>query len=234
MPIWRDDVLLTSELLSYALLIVALHTGRNTTPLLEMSRDCLRAHPKDGHFFLVLWKRRGHNSSKVILRADSAHERLLESTPTIKTNVERLIRRVLARTEQLQISAPDDLQERAWLYRSREFGDQNGKVQPLTENRLQEAFRKLVVNYELKDSDGQPLRINISRLRKTFSHRIFELLDGDLAATAIALGSTSQVTGQNYLIPNEDAKRYWRFMGDILVNELLSKTIGETYHETPM
>lgn len=46
MPIWNDDVKVTSALLSYVILIVALHTGRNTTPLLEMERDCLRTHPK--------------------------------------------------------------------------------------------------------------------------------------------------------------------------------------------
>lgn len=70
-PIWTNDVSLTAELLVYALLIVALHTGRNTTPLLEMGRDCLRPHPKENTVFLVLWKRRGYNTSKVALRAES-------------------------------------------------------------------------------------------------------------------------------------------------------------------
>lgn len=233
MPIWRDGVQLTSELLSYALLIVALHTGRNSTPLLEMRRDCLRVHPKDGTTFMVLWKRRGHNTSKVTLRADSTHQRLQESTPTIKTNVERLIRRVLALTESLLVSAPDDLKERVWLYQSRAYHEV-GQVNALNENSLEKATLKFVADYGLTDSNGQPLRINISRLRKTFANRIFELLDGDLATTAIALGNTPKVTELNYLMPNEDAKRSWRFMGEILVNELLSKTIGTTYHETPM
>lgn len=93
LPIWNEDAFVIGELLAYALLTVALHTGRNATPLLEMGYDCLRAHPKDNSVFLVLWKRRGH-SSKVALRAESATERRLESTPTIKTNIERLIRRL--------------------------------------------------------------------------------------------------------------------------------------------
>ncbi|WPX20591.1 hypothetical protein RHM58_12210 [Pseudomonas sp. 10S4] len=234
MPIWQDDIPLTSELLSYALLIVALHTGRNSTALLEMRRDCLRDHPKDGNTFLVLWKRRGHNTSKVILRAESTHTHLLESMPTIKTNVERLIRRVLNRTECLGVSAPDDLRERTWLYQSRAHGDQLGKIQALSENSVERSICKLVANYRLMDSNGQPLRINISRLRKTFANRIFELLDSDLAATAIALGNSPRVAGQHYLIPNESTKRDWRFMGEILVKELLSRTIGATYHGTPV
>lgn len=233
MPIWRDDVPLTSELLAYALLIVALHTGRNTTPLLEMGRDCLRAHPKDNSTFLVLWKRRGHNTSKVILRGESKNERLLESTPTVKINVERLIRHVIARTEPLCAEATDDLQAHLWLYRSR--GNKGrGQVTALSDAALKCGIQKLVTDYELTDSDGQPLRINVSRLRKTFANRIFELLDGDLATTATALGNTPQVSGRNYLLPDEDAKRNWRFMGDVMVDELLTHTIGATYKQTPM
>lgn len=233
MPIWRDDVQLTSELLTYALLIVALHTGRNTTPLLEMGRDCLRAHPKDNSTFLILWKRRGHNTSKVVLRGESTNERLLESTPTIKVNVERLIRHVIARTEPLRAEATDDLHAHVWLYRSR--GNKGrGQVTALSDVVLQYGIQTLVVNYELTDSDGQPLRINISRLRKTFANRIFELLDGDLATTAIALGNTPLVAGRNYLLPDEDAKRNWRFMGDVMVEELLTHTIGATYKTTPI
>lgn len=232
MPIWREDVPMTSELAAYALLIVALHTGRNTTPLLEMGRDCLRSHPKDDSTFLILWKRRGHNTSKVVLRADSTHERLLESTPTVKTNVERLIRRVIARSDELRVEAPGDLQDRVWLYRSRAY-NQKGRVTALSINQLESAIQQLVADYQLIDSDGKPLRLNVSRLRKTFANRIFELLDGDLTTTAIALGNLPQVAGRNYLVPGEDAKRNWRFLGEVLVGELLNNTIGSTYKATP-
>lgn len=233
MPIWREDVSLTSELLAYALLTVALHTGRNTTPLLELRRDCLRAHPKDNSTFLILWKRRGHNTSKVILRGKSTNERLLEATPTVKTNVERLIRHVIARTEPLRAEATDDLQAHVWLYRS--CGNKGrGAVTALTDSVLHYGIQKLVTDYRLTDSDGQPLRLNISRLRKTFANRIFELVDGDLTTTAIALGNTPQVAGRNYLLPDEDTKRNWRFMGEVMVEELLAHTIGTTYKKTPM
>ncbi|SDN42123.1 hypothetical protein SAMN04489798_0264 [Pseudomonas arsenicoxydans] len=232
MPIWCDDVPLTSELLAYALLIVALHTGRNTTPLLEMGRNCLQPHPKDGYTFLTLWKRRGHNTSKVVLRAESSHERLLESSPIIKSNVERLIRHIIARTESLRIEAPSDLQARVWLYRSRRT-EGLGEVLALSVRTLEKAILRLVAKYKLIDSDGKPLRLNISRLRKTFANRVFELLDGDLITTAIAMGNSPEVTDHNYMSANEDAKRNWRFMGKVLVEELLSGTIGATYHQSP-
>jgi hypothetical protein len=42
------------------------------------------------------------------------------------------------------------------------------------------------------------------------------------------------VAGRNYLAPGEDARRNWQFMGEVLVQELLTCTIGATYQSTPM
>lgn len=232
-PIWLDDTPVTSELLTLALMVVALHTGRNTTPLLEMGRDCLRPHPKDNTVFLVLWKRRGYNTSKVALRAESDSERLMESTPTVRTNVERLIRRVMSLTLPLDSEAPDDIKGRVWLYRNRSVNGRS-QVTALSVGVFQKALSHLVADHGLKDINGEPLRINISRLRKTFANRIFEITDGDLATTAAALGNTPRVADQNYLAPSEEARRNWQFMGEVLVQELLSTRIGATYKDTPV
>ncbi len=233
LPIWHDEVKVSSALLAYVLLVVALHTGRNTTPLLEMERDCLRPHPKKNMTILLVRKRRGHNISKVSLRAENLFERLQESTPTIKASVERLIQRVMALNEPLRAEAPDALKERVWLYRT-PSGLTTGQIASVNNRTLASAIKMIVAEYKLTDSNGHPLRLNISRLRKTFANRIFELLDEDLAATAIALGNTPQVAGRNYLAPGENAKRNWLFMGEILVQELLNHSIGETYKVTPM
>lgn len=232
-PIWAGAAPVTGERLAYALLVVALHTGRNTTPLLEMNRDCLRPHPKDDTVFLVLWKRRGYNTSKVALRTEPTSKRLQESTPTVKTNVERLIRCVMNLTEPLDAEAPEDLKGRVWLYRARS-GTGVGQVTSLSDAMLANAASRLVAKHGLTDSNGEPLRINISRLRKTFANRIFELTDGDLATTAAALGNTPQVADQNYLASDEKSRRNWQFMGELLVQELLTRTIGATYKDTPM
>jgi hypothetical protein len=148
-PIWDDDASVTGELLCFVLLVVALHTGRNTTPLLEMGRDCLRPHPKDNTVFLVLWKRRGYNTSKAALRVTSDSEGLLESTPTVRTNVERLIRRAMTLTEPLEAKAPDDLRGRVWLYRSRSRN--SDKITALNGGSLSSAISLLVARYNLTD-----------------------------------------------------------------------------------
>lgn len=232
-PIWADNAPVTGELLAYALLVVALHTGRNTTPLLEMGRDCLRPHPKDNTVFLVLWKRRGYNTSKVALRAAHETDRHLESTPSVRSNVERLIRRLIVLTEPLNAEAPEDLKGRVWLYRTRN-GKNVRQVTALNGEALSWAANRLIAEHSLTDCNGEPLRINVSRLRKTFANRIFEMTDGDLGTTAAALGNTPQVADQNYLKPDENARRNWQFMGEVLVQELLTRSIGATYKDTPM
>lgn len=232
MPLLMRDEEPSGTLLTYALLVVALHTGRNTTPLLEMPTDCLRAHPKDDTMFLVLYKRRGHTTSKVALRAHSTVDRVVESTPTLRPTVLRLIRRTVELTAPMRQEAAQDIRERVWLYRSQRR-DNAGQVTALSANTLSAAINKLVTDYHLTDSDGKRMRLNVSRLRKTFVNRVNEILDGDLAATAVAAGNKPRNTERHYLRPGEEAQRNWQFMGKCLVEELLTLTLGAT-ERTPV
>lgn len=225
MPLLTEDAEPSGTLLAYALLIVALHTGRNTTPLLEMPVDCLRNHPKKDTSFLVLYKRRGHTTYKVALRSARSHDRVAESTSTLRPIVRRLIERVVELTAAVRRDAPVELRERLWLYRSRR-PDRAGEIVPLVDRTLSAAVAKLVKEYQLKDSDGNALRINVSRLRKTFVNRVHEILDGDLAATAAAAGNQPRVTDTHYLKSDEDARQRWRFMGQCLADELRAGTLG--------
>lgn len=227
MPLFTLDAEPSSTLLAHALLVVALHTGRNTTPLLEMPVDCLRAHPKDDIEFLVLYKRRGHTTTKVALRSNSTVDRVVESTPTLRPTVVRLIRRVIELTATIREEAPAEIRERVWLFRSR-ASDSIGQITTLSNNLLGDAVSMLVRDYRLTDSEGKPMRINVSRLRKTFTNRVNEILEGDTATTAIAAGNTPSVTARHYLRPSEEARRNWQFMGTCLVEELLADTLGAT------
>lgn len=226
MPLFGRDLEATGELLAYALLVVALHTGRNTTPLLEMATDCLRPHPKENTMFLVLWKRRGHNTSKIALRGDEDCKSI-EAMPGVKWPVVRLIQRVIELAEPLRAEAPEHLADRVWLYRKGRTANA-GEVTALSASAIDTFGRKLVTDYGLTDANGKPLKVNISRLRKTFANRVFELLDGDLGSTAIALGNTPHVAGRNYMAPGEDAQKNWKFMGEVMTQELLTRTLGAT------
>lgn len=218
-------------LLCVALFVVALHTGRNSTPLLEMPTDCFRAHPKDGTEFLVMYKRRGHTSNKVALRTVAASERMIESMPTVRPSIGRLIRRVIELTASLRTHAPAELADRVWLYHGTTAARTG--IQPITMTQLSTNIADFIAAHGLKDADGLPLRLNVSRLRKTFVNRVYEILDGDIVGTAIAAGNQVRVTDQHYLQPGEAAEKNWMFMGQCLVQELLTNTLGAT-ERTPV
>ena len=216
MPIFHDGAEPTADLLTYAILAIALRTGRNTTPLLELPVDCLRPHPKKNMRILVCFKRRGATTHKVALRDVSD----IAMSASVLPDVVRLIERAKILCEPLQKDAPAHLKGRLWLYRNAA-----GRVTHISDMTLMTVIQRLVKDADLVDANGDPLRVNISRLRKTFANRIFEILDGDIAATARALGNTARTTDRDYLIPSEDAKRNWSFMGQVLANELETGTL---------
>jgi hypothetical protein len=226
-PLLADSAVPTGELLAYALLVVALYTGRNLTPLVEMGTNCLRAHPRDNMVFLVCYKRRGNTASKVPLREEKAIESIASALPTVA----QLIRRVIALTAPLRQEAPTHLQDRVWLFRSQR-AQGFGEVTALTGEMLYTATRKLVKDFDLQDANGRPLRVNVRRLRKTFTNRVYEILGDDPVAAAQAAGNTPQVLGNHYLRPGENARKNWRFMGTMLVEELTTATLGAT-EKTP-
>ncbi|WP_321900404.1 phage integrase SAM-like domain-containing protein [Burkholderia cepacia] len=235
-PLFEEDAVPTSQLLAVALLLVALHTGRNTAPLLEMTLDSLRPHPKDNTMFLVLYKRRGHSTSKVALKSDRTDTLDLESVGAVKATVTGIIRRVIHITSHARSQASEELRQMVWIYplANHAFGfGSAGDVTALSSSTLYNAIADLVCANKLVDTAGKPLRLNVSRLRKTFVNRMFELLDGDLVATAAASGNSATVIDHSYLEPGEEANKNWRFMGMTLVNELLTGTLGAT-ERTPV
>lgn len=230
MPLLNEVDEPTGELLGYALIVIALHTGRNTTPLLEMKVDCLRPHPKENVKLLVVHKRRGSNVQRVAVRSS----RTIESTPTVWPGIVRLIERVQQLTIKIRADAPAHLMDRLWIYRSQKDSKsiRRGQVTALNDGTLAIAIEKLVARFGLKNADGKPLRLNVSILRQTFANRMFELLDGDVVATANASGNTPDVAGKHYMKPGEHAEKHWKFMGMAMQEELQSGTLRAT-EKTP-
>lgn len=226
LPLLRDQTEPTSELLGYALLVIALHTGRNTTPLLELTIDCLKPHPKEHVKFLVLYKRRSRSYQQVPVRDG----RLVSDMPAVQPNVIRLIEKVIELTAPFRADAPDYLSDRLWIYRSQRTArtTQQGQVIALTNGTLEIAIKKLVSTYKLEGDDGKPLNLSVSALRKSFGNRVLDILQGDIETTAVAMGNTPRVLTGHYMTPDDAAVRNWRFMGQTMTLELLSGSIGTT------
>lgn len=201
----------TKELLAAALLVISLRTGRNLTPLIEMELDCLRPHFKPGMKVLVLQKRRARRASRVAVRESS----LDESSVGVLPETTRLIERVMALTEPLRRKA-GALSERLWIYPA------GRDVKALSAAHVKAFSTRMVADFELRDDNGKPLVVNVSRARKTFVNRVFELSKQDISIAASAAGHSVRVAQDNYLVPGEGAEVAWKFMGEALSRDLLS------------
>jgi len=51
------------------------------------------------------------------------------------------------------------------------------------------AAQNIIKRHDLRDEDGKPLQLNISRLCKTFAQRMWQLTGGNVAALAEQLGN---------------------------------------------
>jgi hypothetical protein len=68
----------------------------------------------------------------------------------------------------------------------------------LAVGRLKLAIAALVARHKLLGDDQLPLRVNLSRLRKSYFDRGLRIADGDLVVTANLMGNTPRVAGMNY------------------------------------
>lgn len=202
-----------SAALAVHLLAVAIRTGANATPLLEASRDCLHPHPFMPNMMrLELFKRRG-NATKLLQLRYSKQDDLSLSVPMDGV---ALIRKALQLSEPLLADAKPEHRNRVWLYRTESRNFSAGQVSPMTSNTLNSGIASLIERHDLRADDGEPLRLNLSRLRKTLEHRLFDLSGGDLIATATVMGHAPKVADTHYLACTQQMRENATFVGEAL------------------
>lgn len=209
---------LDSEALVVLMLIVGMRSGINTTPLLEMKRDCLGPHPFMPNLMLVrTFKRRGKGAQLTSLRQTHIHD-LAASIPMDGVAV---LKMVLGMTQNLVAEAPDGIKDRVWLYRSSQRGDLKGQTLCLNMGRVHENTKAIVHRHGLFADDGSVLRVTLGRLRKTMENRLWKLSDGDLLAVSAVMGNSPQVADNHYLHLDERTKAEGaKFIGEALPGKL--------------
>ena len=78
-------------------------------------------------------------------------------------------------------------------------GKNLGEISTITDNVLSKKIKKWVKDKDLKNDNGTPLIVNVSRFRKTFVNRIWELSGGDPFVTAALANHTVKVSQTHYL-----------------------------------
>ena len=182
------------------LLVVAHRQGLNPTPLLEMRRDALTPGFLPGTVRIRTAK---HRNKKVRSSVGSAAKSDMDLIFSLAEGV--VLQQAIETTSDLVEKATPGLKNRVWLFRSDHYG--KGRVSCLTLKGLGTSIAALVQRHALVGDDGNPLQINLSRLRKSFFDRALRAADGDVAITANLMGNTPQVAGYNYPSMNEARQR---------------------------
>lgn len=206
---------LTNYELTVCVLAIAMQTGINTSPLLEMTTNSLRDHPlKNNRRLLTVFKRRGNATQLHNLRKSEE----LTLAQGVKLDVAYLIERIIMLNQAFRDALNSD---HLLLYISNK-GSSNGEITSLTDAMLGFNIKALTTHYELKDEDGKEIRITLSRIRKTFINGIYELSGENVLVAASAAKHKGSESIDHYLQAPEQAKRNLGLMGEIRVKELTS------------
>ena len=210
--------------LTLCLLAIAARSGMNTTPLLEMTVDSIQDHPlKDNRKLLVLYKRRGNSTQVQSLRWSKEIEKAQTVMPDVAVIVDHIIKMNAGIRNELNTDS-------VFVYRGAQ------KPNPLcflASNTLNNNTGKWVKQRKLMNDNGEPFQVNVSRFRKTFENRIFELSGGDPFVTAAMAGHTVKVSDSHYLEAPAESEKNWQFMGKVRTEELLGN-IKVTDENTPV
>lgn len=217
----NDSLPLSAYDLSLCLLWISTCTGLNAQPLFELRVDALQPHPfHPNKRLLVTFKRRGKNTQITSLAGSAKIENICEIAP----RVDSIFNMIEQRNQILRMKS--DFPDSLFIFQ------QSNRIDPkparLKANIVLAAGRQLVEQYQLNDDSQQRLTINISRLRKTFSNRIFELAGNDPVVAAALAGHSVKVSDDHYLAPPVDAEKNHAFMGEVRNRELLATTTERT------
>lgn len=217
---------LESEAIVALMLIVGMRSGINTTPLLEMKRDCLEPHPFMPNLMLVrTFKRRGKGAQSTSLRQTHIHD----LAATVPMDGVAVLKKALDLTDVLVPDAPEAIKDRVWLYRSSQRGKDRGKTLCLKMGSVSELTKAIVQRHGLMADDDSSLRVTLGRLRKTMENRLWKLSDGDLLAVSAVMGHSPQVADNHYLRLDERTKAEGaKFIGEALPAKLRGQDLVPT------
>lgn len=210
-------------------LVVALRTGGNPTPLLEMCRDPLRPGLLPGTMILETRKYRAHKTVRKALRGpQSDTDDPGNNARVIPMDAVAVLQRMIAITEPLIAAAPVPYRNLVWLYSSQAQRSRGG-ITCLNKCALHRSIARLVERHGLLGDDGKPLKLNTMRLRQSLAQRGWRLTEGDPFGVAALLGNTPRVAGTNYSSITEKIKaEAARLLGAGLASLLAASSSGKT------
>ncbi|QZA95959.1 hypothetical protein K3369_19535 [Pseudomonas mandelii] len=209
-------------------LTVALRTGLNTTPLLELSQNCLTPHPFKTNYQILTTRKRRSNSifQTPLVSLDEESDQI-----SVKGDTLSVLRWAKKQALQFNHDVPIQYSDRLWLYVDSSIQGK-GRITCLTESTLGISKNKFIERHNLKTDDGEPLKLNISRFRKSFVNSIYDI-SKDPIITAKISGHTVKVS-EGYLEATPEMQRNFKFAGTIILKQLSKPEDTPPQYNTPV
>lgn len=202
------------------IIIFALRTGVNRQPLLDLRIDSLSPSVLPGRYQVTLYKNRGYSAQRIGFDSD---EEEIEGRLSITKRVAKLVEDVIEQTRELRAEAPEAIKDYLWLIRR--CDDSIGRY---TEDDLSNATHRFIKVYNLVDDYGEPLKLNVRRMRPTFAHALLRINGGDLRDLQRRLNHKFLQTTMDYLDPDqEEFESSFKHRGLVMVRWLKGKDAEE-------
>jgi hypothetical protein len=218
-----------SELQGLRFMLVSHRQGANLTPLLELSRKGMTPGLIPGTVNITTAKHRGKTIRARMGRAAVARVATESAAESIMFALAEgaIIQQAIDTTEPLVALAPPALKDRVWLYASESSRYKQQQIHALTPQLLQWCIARVVTRHDLRADDGEPLRINASRFRKSFFDRAYRVTGGSIPFTANLMGNTPEVAASNYPSMNVQLQvEAANFLQDDYIERLRASPLG--------
>lgn len=217
--IYAKNEPLNSYELTICLLSIAMHTGINTTPLLNMTTNALTEHPlKQNRRLLTVFKARGNATHLHTVKGSTSIQVAQGVTLNVADAIELITKLNQVYRDKLNT---DDLM----VYEK--IRTKSGYTS-LSENQLKYNIDRLADNYNLVTDDGKPLAVSIGRIRQTFLNRIYELSGQNILVAAKAGKRDVQTSNNHYMVAPKDSAKKMMMLGEIRIKNITDSSIEHT------
>lgn len=200
------------------ILTLALRTGFNPQPILDLRINSLKPSLLDGRFEISIKKNRGYSSQKISFKNAENQDELAY----VSKRIVPLFKDLIEKTAGLRAKAGKEVATKIFL-----VPGQSGVVRVLNSEELWVNIQRFRDKYKLLDDAGNPLEINIRRMRPTFAHALLRINGGDLRDLQKRLNHKNIETTMGYLDANQDEfKSSFKFRG-IIMQHILSGCSAE-------
>lgn len=208
------------QVLAVHLILLGQATGRNLQSLIDLRRDSLREHPIADRELLVTTKRRGWSTHATSVRKAGAAPEDAQSLQSIPASVGDHFRFLCDYTAPLTGEADEADREYVFLWRVTRNSPRKGQVSRLdAHGNATEAVKAFAKRHALMDDRGQPLALNVARLRPTFGTELYRRTR-DIRRVQQALGhSTTDITARRYADAPLEAERNHAIVVDGMVSQ---------------